>query len=303
MEDDQNYNYASTELLLESTSKPSAVLKEEDLEFCKSDLILIDSVRNVIDEESQDEVSIVKDLFGKPDTDHSLSDILHEEDLLSKSAISLDVECPQLSGKKSSEVSNLETEDIESDSNSTDECRKSVLPNFNLFSYDTSDRSLCNAFQSDYSENSMTYRKPASDLFNMSVAEPQTPCRTMSENICFESYPGAIQSPMYGQNAVQNAESHDSKVKREILDHSDRRYTGVLKFYNENKGFGFVGCEQDSTEIFLHGDDLLKANIDIKNLKKRSVGGLMRFSFSILEYMGKYNRSRKIVDLKLIEYA
>lgn len=91
------------------------------------------------------------------------------------------------------------------------------------------------------------------------------------------------------------------KVKREILDLSQRRFTGVLKFYNESKGFGFVGCEQENVEIFLHGDDLLKANIDIKVLKKQAGNGLIRFSFSVLEYMGKYNRSKKVVDLKLIE--
>lgn len=292
MENEQNLNYATTELLLESSSKNSSMCQDEDLQFCKTELTLIDSVKNVIDDDSTEELSIVRNLFGKRDSIATLSEISVEEELLSKSALSIDVECPQLSEKKSSGVSNLETEDICSQDISSNESGKSVLPDFNLFSYDKSDRDLCNAFQSDYSLDNMIYRKPVTDFFNMSVVEEQTPLRTRSEHLCFESYPNAI-----------HAETAEAKVKREILDHSDRRYTGVLKFYNENKGFGFVGCEQDSTEIFLHGDDLLKANIDIKHLKKRSVGGLMRFSFSILEYMGKYNRSRKIVDLKLIEYA
>lgn len=84
-------------------------------------------------------------------------------------------------------------------------------------------------------------------------------------------------------NLLQNQECDSalSKVKREIIDLSQRRFTGVLKFYNENKGFGFVGCEQENVEIFLHGDDLLKANIEIKVLKKQAVNGLIRFSFSI----------------------
>ena len=116
----------------------------------------------------------------------------------------------------------------------------------------------------------------------------EAPIKTTSQVPLMPSQTPAYQSTMN--------ESCDPKVKREIIDLSLKRFTGVLKFYNESKGFGFVGCEQDGTEIFLHGDDLLKANIDIKNLKKRSVQGLIRFSFSILEYMGKYNRSKKVVD-------
>jgi hypothetical protein len=297
VEDGQNFNYASTELLLEASSKNSTISQEEDSQFFNSELILIDSVRNVFDEQ-EEHLSVVKNLFNGGPSDASLSDISVEEDLLSKSALSLDVECPQLQEKKSSEGSNLETEDILSQSSASNEILgKSVM--HSLFTYDQSDKDLCYAFQSDYSTNSLTFRKNTSDIFSMSVAD--TPLRTRSEHICYDScLTGGLTSPC---TLAQNTAATDCKVKREILDHSDRRYTGVLKFYNENKGFGFVGCEQDSTEIFLHGDDLLKANIDIKNLKKKCVGGLMRFSFSILEYLGKYNRSRKVVDLKLIEFA
>ena len=59
----------------------------------------------------------------------------------------------------------------------------------------------------------------------------------------------------FSQNQSNSQNQQPLKVKREIIDLSQRRFTGVLKFYNESKGFGFVGCEQEDVEIFLHGDD------------------------------------------------
>ena len=302
-ESEDNFNYASTELLLESSCKNSSVSKEDDLEksglFSKTESVL-DSVRNIIDESSENEinepeVNIVRNLFK--DSDASLSEISLEEDVLSKSQLSIDVEEPQVLSKKNSEVSNQETEDILSESNASNEKLENAKI-YNLFSYDTTDKDLCHAFQSDYSINNLKYTQKlmTCDIFNMS-----TPLKQESDSqFCFENY----QTPcLVDDNLMASNAAHDLKVKREILDLSERRYTGVLKFYNENKGFGFVGCEQDNTEIFLHGDDLLKANIDIKNLKKRTANGIIRFSFSILEYMGKYNRSRKVVDLKLVSYV
>lgn len=92
VENEQNFNYASTELLLEASSKNSTISQDEDSQFFNSELVLIDSVRNVFDEQ-EEHVSVVKNLFNRTPSVGSLSDISHEEDLLS---ISLDVECPQL---------------------------------------------------------------------------------------------------------------------------------------------------------------------------------------------------------------
>lgn len=45
-----------------------------------------------------------------------------------------------------------------------------------------------------------------------------------------------------------------------MLNSSAVRYTGSLKFFDENKGFGFITRDVDNGDIFLHSDDLLKAN-------------------------------------------
>lgn len=39
----------------------------------------------------------------------------------------------------------------------------------------------------------------------------------------------------------------------------DMRYTGYMKFFNQEKGFGFIVMDLDGTDIFCHLDDIKKA--------------------------------------------
>lgn len=34
------------------------------------------------------------------------------------------------------------------------------------------------------------------------------------------------------------------------------RFTGRLKFFDEGKNYGFIVCDHDNTDIFVHADDL-----------------------------------------------
>ena len=47
-------------------------------------------------------------------------------------------------------------------------------------------------------------------------------------------------------------------------------------------------------------DNLIEQDLKLV-FEKQSKNTAIRFSFAILEYMGKYKRSKKVVDLKLIE--
>ena len=82
----------------------------------------------------------------------------------------------------------------------------------------------------------------------------------------------------------------------------NERYTGKLKFFDEAKNYGFIIMDADSTDIFVHCDDLQKAGINKERVKsyKQSEGSIL-FSFKVMEYFGKYNKSRKAVDLIIIE--
>ncbi len=55
--------------------------------------------------------------------------------------------------------------------------------------------------------------------------------------------------------------------------------------------------DMDFSDIFVHYDDISKANINKEYLKLAKHGTRIRFSFSCMNYVGKYDKSRKAVDL------
>ena len=102
---------------------------------------------------------------------------------------------------------------------------------------------------------------------------------------------------VYDKKYEDQTVREEKAPKRIILGKTDRRYTGTLKYFDYNKGYGFVTIDANGTDIFLHCDDLVKANIDIKEVGAKSKGNPIKFSFCCLDYMGKHNKSRKIVDV------
>ena len=91
------------------------------------------------------------------------------------------------------------------------------------------------------------------------------------------------------------------KKKPIILDESKQRYSGTLKFFDENKNYGFIIMDEDGSDIFVHYDDLQKANISKELLKAARLGCIITLSFSCMKYIGKYDRSRKATDVMLIK--
>jgi len=78
------------------------------------------------------------------------------------------------------------------------------------------------------------------------------------------------------------------------------RKTGRLKFFDENKSYGFIVMDEDGSDIFVHYDDLSKAGVNKDLLRSAKQGNLVRFSFLCMNYIGKYNKSKKAVELELI---
>ncbi|CAD8091535.1 unnamed protein product [Paramecium primaurelia] len=77
-------------------------------------------------------------------------------------------------------------------------------------------------------------------------------------------------------------------------------YTGRLKFFDEQKNYGFIVMDEDKSDIFVHLDDLQKAGVTKETLKTSKQGSLLRFQFNCMVYVGKYKKSRKAVELKLL---
>ena len=88
-----------------------------------------------------------------------------------------------------------------------------------------------------------------------------------------------------------------------ISDSSEKRYTGRLKFFDDAKNYGFIIMDADESDIFVHYDDLQKAGITKEIIKtvKNDMYMQIRFSFKVMEYFGKYKKSRKAVELIIID--
>lgn len=121
--------------------------------------------------------------------------------------------------------------------------------------------------------------------------------------------PGAFLFPFnIGQMAFQCADIPPQmmdvpKKKPIILDQTQERFTGKLKFFDEIKGYGFIVKEDDDKDIFCHYDDFCKANINISMLRAVKIGQVLRLSFSCLSYIGRHNKSKKAVDLQFISLS
>lgn len=82
----------------------------------------------------------------------------------------------------------------------------------------------------------------------------------------------------------------------------DNKCTGTLKFYNEQKEYGFI-VMQDGSEIFVHKADLQKQSIDTRYLAYYKQFYDIVIAFSVQEYKGKGKTYRKAVDLSIKKMA
>ncbi|CDW91134.1 cold-shock dna-binding domain containing protein [Stylonychia lemnae] len=81
----------------------------------------------------------------------------------------------------------------------------------------------------------------------------------------------------------------------------DYRVTGRLKFFNEGQSYGFIVSDIDGKDLFFHFDDMKKTNLSKQFLKDAKNRFIVRFSFKVMGYYGKYSMSKKAVDIDLIK--
>ena len=58
--------------------------------------------------------------------------------------------------------------------------------------------------------------------------------------------------------------------------------------------------EQDGKDVFFHYDDMKHTSVQKDFLKSAKNNFVVKFSFNMLAYYGKYNLSRKAVDIELV---
>jgi hypothetical protein len=76
--------------------------------------------------------------------------------------------------------------------------------------------------------------------------------------------------------------------------------TGILKFFNENKSFGFFVSDADGKDVFFHYEDVKDLKITKDFLREAKNKYIVKFAFNVQVYYGKYNYSTKAVDIELL---
>jgi cold shock CspA family protein len=86
-----------------------------------------------------------------------------------------------------------------------------------------------------------------------------------------------------------------------ILEDRKDQYRGRLKFFNEDNNYGFITIEDTEEDVFVYHDELAKANLSGKDFRVVKDGKKLRVRFQVVSYIGRKGKSKKAVDLKVIE--
>lgn len=82
-----------------------------------------------------------------------------------------------------------------------------------------------------------------------------------------------------------------------ILEISQKRYTGFLKYFDPIKLYGFIVIDNENKEIFFHFQDVTHYLLTKEFLTSFRDGRIIKLSFNICLYRGKASVRRKAVNL------
>ena len=71
---------------------------------------------------------------------------------------------------------------------------------------------------------------------------------------------------------------------------------GMIKFFNDQKDYGFLIVENSLEEIFVHRQQLLQAGTNMSTI---NFFPRVKYSFRIAFYTGKRGQAKKAVNLKI----
>jgi cold shock CspA family protein len=95
--------------------------------------------------------------------------------------------------------------------------------------------------------------------------------------------------------------SPDRKKPVVILEDRKDQFKGRLKFFNEDHGYGFITIENNDEDVFVYQDELVKAGLSGKDFRILREGRKLRVCFQVVSYIGKNGKSKKAVDIKIID--
>ena len=103
-------------------------------------------------------------------------------------------------------------------------------------------------------------------------------------------------------STVELSPLNSTKFHSKILYEEKNLKDGTLKFYSNENDFGFI-IMNGGEEVFVHKDDLIKANIDTQRLTYYRHFYEIHMKFRYIQYQGKVKVNRKAVDVQITGYT
>lgn len=102
----------------------------------------------------------------------------------------------------------------------------------------------------------------------------------------------------FDPNAVKTA-----KKKKKQSTSESKWYRGFLKFFDEKNSFGFMSATINGKpeDVFVYRNEFDQAGIDMSTVRLAKHGTTLTFEFNVAFYFGKYQKSKKALNLKLVE--
>ena len=91
------------------------------------------------------------------------------------------------------------------------------------------------------------------------------------------------------------------KPNSSVLDESKSFFMGKIKYFDFNKEFGFIHIDNDAKEIFFHLHDVNDSRLSKEVLNLSKIGISIRVMFKVMNYIGKYDTSRKAIGIRIWE--
>ena len=121
-----------------------------------------------------------------------------------------------------------------------------------------------------------------------------------SENV--KKAPNDI-SPRIEPKSANAKESKKAKKKQEKEKGEQKFHRGYLKFFDEKNNFGFMSTKinDKAEDVFVYRSEFDLAGIEMTTVRMAKYGTMLTFEFTISSYYGKYQRSKKASNIRLVE--
>lgn len=109
--------------------------------------------------------------------------------------------------------------------------------------------------------------------------------------------------PVNEEQQIVNTNTPQKQQSKKKKKGESKVYRGFLKFFDEKNSFGFLSANVNGKveDVFVYRSEFDQAGIEMTTVRLAKHGTVLTFEFNLAFYFGKYQRSKKALNLRLVE--